>query len=438
MRISIFGMGYVGCVSGTCLAGLGHKVIGVEPNQLKVDLINAGRSPIVEKGLDELLAAQVKAGQLKATANWEDAVQSSDLAFVCVGTPSRANGSINIGFLQRVCEQIGQALRKKEGRFTVVIRSTVIPGTVEKILIPILEQQSGKKAGPDFGVCMNPEFLREGTSVEDFHHPPNTVIGELDSRSGDALVELYRTIPGPVFRTTLRVAEMVKYANNAFHALKVSFANEIGNFCKELSIDSHTVMEIFCQDRKLNLSPYYLKPGFAFGGSCLPKDLRAITYEARTLDVETPVLSSILESNRAQILRVMRKLTEYKGRSLGFLGLSFKGGTDDLRESPIVELIELLIGKGFAIRIYDRHVSLARLMGANKEYIEREIPHISRLMCSSAEELIGGSDVIVVGNRDDEFTRLLNPLPARKTVVDLVRVCCPASPNQDQYYGICW
>lgn len=438
MRISIFGMGYVGCVSGTCLAGLGHTVIGVEPNRLKVDLINAGKSPIVEKGLDELLAAQVKAGQFKATTDWEDAIKSSDMAFVCVGTPSRSNGSINTGFLQRVCEQIGQALRVRDGYFTVVIRSTVIPGTVEKKLIPVLEQHSGKKAGADFGVCMNPEFLREGTSVEDFHNPPNTVIGELDPRSGEALAELYRPVPGPVFRTPLRVAEMVKYANNTFHALKVSFANEIGNFCKEMAIDSHKVMEIFCQDRKLNLSPYYLKPGFAFGGSCLPKDLRALTYEARTLDVETPVLSSILESNRAQVLKVMQKLMEYKGRTLGFLGLSFKGGTDDLRESPIVELIEMLIGKGFNLRIYDRHVSLARLMGANKEYIEREIPHVSRLMCASAEELIGGSDVIVVGNHDDEFARLLNPLPARKTVVDLVRISGPAAQNDGQYYGICW
>jgi GDP-mannose 6-dehydrogenase len=438
MRISIFGLGYVGCVSGTCLAGMGHEVIGVEPNQVKVDLINAGKSPIVEKGLNELLAAEVKSGRLKATTDWKQAVNSSDLAFVCVGTPSRANGSINIAFLQRVCEQIGQALQKKQEYFTVVIRSTAIPGTVEKKLVPILEQHSGKKAGPDFGVCMNPEFLREGTSVEDFHQPPNTVIGEFDSRSGESLVELYEPMPGPVFRTSIRVAETVKYANNAFHALKVSFANEIGNFCKELSIDSHKVMEIFCADRKLNLSPYYLKPGFAFGGSCLPKDLRALTYEARTLDVEMPVLSSILESNREQITKVMQKLKEYNGRTLGFLGLSFKGGTDDLRESPIVELIEMLIGKGFKIRIYDRHVSLARLMGANKEYIEREIPHISRLMCASAEELISGSDVIVVGNHDEEFRRLLTPLPAQKIIIDLVRISGPLPQNDGQYYGICW
>jgi GDP-mannose 6-dehydrogenase len=438
MRISIFGMGYVGCVSGVCLAGLGHKVIGVEPNQLKVDLINAGRCPIVEKGLDELLATQVKAGQLKATTDWQSAVSSSDLAFVCVGTPSSANGSINTGFLQRVCEQIGQALRMKEGYFTVLIRSTAIPGTVEGVLIPILEKESGRKAGRDFGVCMNPEFLREGTSVEDFHLPPYTVIGELDPRSGEAIVEIYRSIPGPVFRTPIRVAETVKYANNAFHALKVAFANEIGNFCKAVAVDSHHVMNIFCQDTKLNLSPYYLKPGFAFGGSCLPKDLRALTHEARMLDLEMPLLSSVLESNQAQISRVLRKLMEHKGRRLGFLGLSFKGGTDDLRESPIVELVESLIGKGFDLRIYDRHVSLARLMGSNKEYIEREIPHISRLMCASAEELIEGSEVIVVGNHDKEFQRLLTPLPAQKTVVDLVRISSLFPQNNGRYYGICW
>jgi GDP-mannose 6-dehydrogenase len=438
MRISIFGMGYVGCVSGVCLADLGHKVIGVEPNQVKVDLINAGKCPIVEKGLDELLATQVKAGQLRATTDWQDAVSSSDSAFVCVGTPSSANGSINTGFLQRVCEQIGRALRNKEGYYTVVIRSTAIPGTVEGVLIPILEKESGRKAGRDFGVCMNPEFLREGTSVEDFHHPPYTVIGELDPRSGEAIVELYHSIPGPVFRTPIRVAETVKYANNAFHALKVAFANEMGNFCKAVAVDSHHVMNIFCQDTKLNLSPYYLKPGFAFGGSCLPKDLRALTHEARMLDLEMPLLSSVLESNRAQISLVLRKLMEHKGCRLGFLGLSFKGGTDDLRESPIVELVESLIGKGFDIRIYDRHVSLARLMGSNKEYIEREIPHLSRLLCPTASELIAQSEVIVVGNRDEEFARLLTPLPAQKTVIDLVRILATLPQTNAQYYGICW
>ena len=438
MRISIFGMGYVGCVSGACLAELGNEITGVEPNPLKVDMVNAGKSPIVEPGLDALLAAQVKAGKFKATTDWREAVRCSDLAFVCVGTPSRANGSINTVFLERVCEQIGQALRDKPDYFTVVIRSTAVPGTVEGVLVPILERESGRKAGLDFGVCMNPEFLRESTSIKDFRNPPYTVIGEFDSRSGEALAELYRSIHAPVFRTQIRVAEMVKYANNAFHALKVVFANEIGNFCKEVAVDSHRVMDIFCQDTKLNLSPYYLKPGFAFGGSCLPKDLRALTHEARMLDVEMPLLSSVLQSNRLQVSRTVRKLMEFKGRRLGFLGLSFKGGTDDLRESPIVELVETLIGKGFELRIYDRHVSLARLMGANKEYIEREIPHISRLMCPSAGELLQGSDVIVVGNHDEEFTRLLTPLPAEKIVIDLVRFSKSLPQNNGQYFGTCW
>ena len=438
MRISIFGMGYVGCVSGACLASLGNEVIGVEPNQLKVDLINEGKSPIVEAGIDALIASQVKAGKFKATTNWKEAIQNSDLAFVCVGTPSSDNGSLNTKFLQRVCEQIGQALRNTSGWFTVVIRSTVIPGTVEKQLVPVLEQHSGKKAGTDFGVCMHPEFLREGTAVGDFHHPPYTVIGEIDTRSGDSVAGLYQTIPAPIFRTPLRVAEMVKYANNCFHAVKVAFANEIGNFCKEVGVDSHQVMEIFCKDTKLSLSPYYLKPGFAFGGSCLPKDLRAITHEARVMDLETPLLSSVLESNHAQISRVLRKLKEFKGRRLGFLGFSFKGGTDDLRESPIVDLVESLIGKGFDLCIYDRHVSLARLMGANKEYIEREIPHLSRLLCASAAELIEQSEVIVVGNRDEEFFRLLATLPAQKTVIDLVRILAVPPINNSQYYGICW
>jgi len=438
MKISIFGMGYVGCVSGACLASLENEVIGVEPNPVKVDLINRGKSPIVETGVDALIATSLKNGKFRATADWKQAVLNSDLAFVCVGTPSNANGSINTHFLQRVCEQIGQALREKKSWFTVVIRSTVIPGTVEKQLIPVLEQQSGKKTGVDFGVCMHPEFLREGTAVADFHHPPYTVIGEIDPRSGDSVAGLYASIAAPVFRTPIRVAETVKYANNCFHAVKVAFANEIGNFCKEVSVDSHQVMEIFCKDTKLNLSPYYLKPGFAFGGSCLPKDLRALTHEARGLDLPMPLLDSVLESNHAQIARVLKKLLEFKGKKVGFLGLSFKGGTDDLRESPIVDLAESLIGKGFDLHIYDRHVSLARLLGANKEYIEREIPHLSRLLSSSATELIEQSDVIVVGNRDEEFPKLLANLPPQKMVVDLVRILPNPPTDGRRYYGICW
>jgi GDP-mannose 6-dehydrogenase len=437
-RISIFGMGYVGCVSGACLASLGHQVIGVEPSRTKVDMINAGRSPIVEKDVEGLIATGVKEGRYRATDDWKAAIAQTDLALVCVGTPSRHNGSIDLRYVRRVCEQIGQALRDRKDFFTVVIRSTIIPGSVEDVLIPILERESGLKAGVGFGVCMNPEFLRESTSVHDFHHPPKTVIGELTPKSGDLLAAIYGGLPAPMIRTSIRVAETVKYVDNMFHALKVTFANEIGNFCKALKVDSHQVMDIFCQDTKLNLSPYYLKPGFAFGGSCLPKDLRAVTHEARTLDLELPLLGSILESNKLQVIKVIRMLAEHKGKKLGFLGLSFKDGTDDLRESPIVEVIEAILGKGFAVQIYDRNVSVARLMGANKEYIEKEIPHLSRLMCPTAAGLVAENDIIVVTNKEAEFREVLTPLPEGKLVIDLVRLFSPLPADNKNYEGICW
>lgn len=431
-------MGYVGCVSGACLAAMGNRVVGVETNRVKLDMINSGKSPIVETGLPELLESTVRSGSYRATDDWRAAIAETDMSMVCVGTPSRSNGSIDLGYVKRVCEQIGQALRGRASFYTVVIRSTIIPGSVEEILIPILERESGLRAGIDFGVCMNPEFLRESTSLHDFFAPPKTVIGELNARSGESLAQLYSALPGPHFRSPIRVAEMVKYADNAFHAVKVTFANEIGGLCKDLKIDSHQVMDIFCQDTKLNLSPYYLKPGFAFGGSCLPKDLRAINHEARILDLDLPLLKSMLDSNKIQILRVIRKLTEFKGRKLGFLGLSFKGGTDDLRESPIVEVIETMIGKGFALKIYDKHVSMARLMGANKEYIEKEIPHISNLMSSSIDELLAASDVIVISNRSPEFAEVLGKLRPGQIVIDLVRITKEATSNGTSYIGLCW
>lgn len=438
MRVCIFGMGYVGCVTGACFAELGHKVLGVEPNQVKVDLINSGKSPIIEKDIDTLMAKVVGAGSFVATSDWTAAIHDSELALVCVGTPSRSNGSIDLRYVQRVCEQIGTALASHPGRFTVVIRSTVMPGTMDSIVIPTLEQSSGRKVGRDFGLCMHPEFLREGTSIYDFYNPPKTVIGQYDEASGKALAALYTKIPGPLIHTELRVAEMVKYADNCFHAVKVTFANEIGNICKEANVDSHAVMNIFCQDTKLNLSPYYLKPGFAFGGSCLPKDLKAITHEARAMDLDVPMLNAVLESNSRQIGRVVNKLLSCKGRSLGFLGLSFKGGTDDLRSSPIVEVIETMLGKGFTIKIYDQHVSLARLIGANKEYIEKEIPHISNLMCSSARDLVEQSDVIVISHKEESFRQALEFLTPGKLVIDLVRIVDSNQWNGCEYYGICW
>jgi len=438
MRISVFGLGYVGSVTAACLAEMGHTVIGVEPNKTKVDLMNRGQSPVVESGLGERLGRLTGIGRLVATSDWEEAVENTDMAFVCVGTPSAPNGNIDLGYVERAVAHIGSALAKRADYFRVIIRSTVLPGSVEGSVIPALERASGKRAGRDFGVCMNPEFLREGTAIDDFYHPPKTVIGELDARSGDALAELYKGLPADTRRVSLRVAEMVKYSDNTFHALKVVFANEIGAICKEMQIDSHQVMEIFCVDTKLNLSPYYLKPGFAFGGSCLPKDVRALNYLARSRDVQTPMLSSILASNRQHLTSAVHSLIQYKGRRLGFLGLSFKSGTDDLRESPLVELIETMIGKGFDIRIFDPYVSLGKLMGANKEFIEREIPHISKLMCESAEELLDCADVVVVGHNGQEVKSALSNISARHVVFDLVRAMRNGVARAGEYHGICW
>ena len=438
MKISIFGVGYVGCVSGACLAEMGNEILAVEPNETKVRMVNDGQSPIVEPGLDELLARMVKTRRLAATADWSRAIKETELAMICVGTPSRANGSIDLKYVLRVCEQVGQALGTRDGFFTVVIRSTVIPGTVESVVIPILEKHSGKRAGVDFGVCMNPEFLREGTSIADFYSPPKTVIGELNAASGESLARVYQKLPGPLIRTGIPVAELVKYADNSFHALKICFANEIGNICKLVGVDSHKVMDIFCMDTKLNISKAYLKPGFAFGGSCLPKDLRSLTYLAKANDVGVPMLNSLLESNQQQIRRVIQKLLTRKGSALGFVGLSFKEGTDDLRESPIVEVIETMIGKGFKVRIYDRNVSIARLMGANKEYIEKEIPHISELLCGSMGDLIAQSDVLIVANKDPEYGQALKAVAGKKMILDLVRMFNANDQPPTEYEGICW
>jgi GDP-mannose 6-dehydrogenase len=439
MKISVFGLGYVGAVSGACLAMMGHQVIGVDPNALKVEMVNRGESPVIEKGFQEVMGEVASKKLFIATTDPKYAVEETDLAFICVGTPSRTNGSIDLKYVKRVAEHIGSTLKNKKDYFVACVRSTVMPGSVEETVIPTLEKTSGKKAGQDFGVCMIPEFLREGSSVYDFYHPPRNVIGEFDRKSGDVPAELFKSIKAPLVRTKIRTAEILKYTDNSFHALKITFANEIGNLCKELHIDSHEVMEIFCMDQKLNLSSYYLKPGFAFGGSCLPKDLRALTYEFKTRDLDAPVLNSIMESNQKQIMKVVKKLLKHKGQSLGFLGLSFKAGTDDLRESPIVELIEAMIGKGFTIKIYDKFVSLARLVGANKEYIEKEIPHISSLMCSTAQELIQSSDVIVIGNHSDEFREtLLSFSNPGQLIIDLVRILRNDDAIAADYDGLCW
>ena len=437
MRISIMGLGYVGAVSAGCLANDGHTVVGVDPNQTKIDLINRGVSPIVEKDIDEIIRTQVGQGRLRATADVAEAVRDTDISLICVGTPSQLNGSLDLRFVRNVCEQLGAALKNKVGYHVVVARSTMLPGTMRDIVVPILEQYSGKVAGQDFGVCNNPEFLREGTAVHDYRNPPKTVIGEIDARSGDILAGLYEGLDAPLIRTDLETAEMVKYTDNVWHALKVSFANEIGNICKGIGIDSHAVMDIFCQDLKLNLSPYYLKPGFAFGGSCLPKDVRALTYKARTLDLQVPVLDAILVSNERQIEQGVKMVMDKGNRKVGVLGFSFKAGTDDLRESPIVELIERLIGKGFDLRLFDRNVNLAALTGANRDYILNHIPHISRLMVGSADEVIAHAETVVIGNGSSEFRRAIDQLESHQVIVDLVRIV-DARSEEGRYDGICW
>jgi GDP-mannose 6-dehydrogenase len=438
MKLSVFGIGYVGCVSAACFAKAGHDVIGVDLNQTKVDIINSGKSPIVEAGIDELIAAMVATRRLRATTNSAEAIMNSDASLVCVGTPSNANGSLDLDHVKHVCEEIGAAIKTKAERHTVVIRSTMLPGTIESLVIPTLEASSGKKAGNDFGVCINPEFLREGSSLKDFYAPPFTLIGTDEEETANLVRCLYVEIDAPLFVTALKTAEMVKYACNCFHALKVSFANEIGNICKAVGIDSHEVMNVFAQDTKLNLSPYYLTPGFAFGGSCLPKDLRAINYKAKQLDVEAPVLSSILPSNRLQIERAVNMVLATGKKRVGVLGFSFKAGTDDLRESPMVTLIETLIGKGLQLAIYDRDVSLAKLFGANKQYIEREIPHISQLMRSSIDEVLNDADVLVIGNKAKEFRAIEGKVRKDQILIDLVRLFEKPVGEEGLYQGICW
>jgi GDP-mannose 6-dehydrogenase len=436
MRIGIFGLGYVGSVSAACLAADGHDVIGVDIDPVKVDSVNRGLSPVVEPGLSELIQSGVASGRLRASTH---VTGDLDVAMICVGTPSNENGSLCLDYMTRVVAQLGAYLKERDGYQVVCNRSTVLPGTVESVLIPLLEQHSGKRAGEDFGVCMNPEFLREGTSIRDYYSPPFTIIGELDPRSGDVTAALYASVTAPVIRTALPVAEMVKYTGNAFHALKITFANEIGNICKRLGLDGREVMDIVCRDTKLNVSPAYLQPGFAFGGSCLPKDLRALLHKAKEVDLEPPVLRAILPSNTTQIEEAYRLIRQTGKKKVAMLGLSFKPGTDDLRESPTAELIEMLIGKGHQIAIYDREVSLARLHGANKAYIEQTIPHISCLMKPTAAAAIDGAEVIVVAKRSEEFDDAVKSSGNGRRVVDLVSGLSTSNGhNGHAYEGICW
>jgi GDP-mannose 6-dehydrogenase len=404
---------------------------------MKVDLINSGLSPIVEPGINELISQGRRQEKLSATTSVIKAVEWSEVSLVCVGTPSQTNGSLDLTYVTRVCEEIGRALQDKKSYHLVILRSTMLPGTTEDLAIPTIEACAGRKIGQTLGVCYNPEFLREGSSVRDFFNPPKIVIGENDKASGDVAIQLYQGVKAPLIRTSVRVAEMVKYTDNAFHALKITFANEIGNVCAGLGVDSHQVMSIFCEDTKLNLSPAYLKPGFAFGGSCLPKDLRALTHRAKTLDLETPVLNAILRSNAHQVLLGLQKIIHLRKKRIGFLGMSFKANTDDLRESPLVEVIETLIGKGYSVRIYDRNVSINNLVGANKRYIDEHVPHLSCLLVDTVGQLIDHAEVVVLGHQSDEVDTILKKLRTDQTVVDLVAAAKEIN-GQASYEGMSW
>jgi GDP-mannose 6-dehydrogenase len=433
MDIAIFGLGYVGAVSAACLSRAGHRVVGVDSNTAKTELINAGRSPVVERGVDEMIAQAVAEGRLHATSDHRAAIRDSELAIVCVGTPSRGNGDLDLTYVTRVCRDIAAVLRDKAAFTAIIMRSTVLPGTLRDTVIPTLESGSGKKAGRDFGVGFFPEFLRESTAVDDFYNPPKIVIAASDDRTGTMLEALNADFDVPVTRAEFEVAEMVKYADNAWHALKVAFANEIGSISKALRIDGGAVMDIFCQDTKLNISSKYLRPGFAFGGSCLPKDVRALTYKSRTLDLELPLLNSIMASNRSHVERALQMVLDLNERNVGVLGLSFKAGTDDLRESPVVELVERLLGKGHEIRIFDRNVNLSRLVGANRAYVYEHLPHIAKLMVDDVDQVVNHGGAIVIGNRDRYFSEVVGRLNMAERVVDLVRLDANGT-----YNGICW
>lgn len=438
MKISIFGLGYVGCVTAACLARDGHDVIGVDVNPQKVKLLRSGISPIVEPGLNELICDAISSGKLQITCESQVAVHNSDLSLICVGTPSNGNGSPKLQYVSNVAREIGAALATKQNYHTVVVRSTVLPGTVLDQFLPILEEASGKIAGDDFGLCMNPEFLRESSAIKDYYNPSFVVIGEYDQRSGDSVEQMYHAVNAPVFRTAIPSAEILKFACNAFHATKVVFANEIGTLCKAHGIDGQEVMQIFAQDYQLNVSPTYLRPGFAFGGSCLPKDVRALAHRAKERDVESPLLSALLTSNQQHVQRAVSMVERTGRKRVAVLGLSFKSGTDDVRESPTVTLVETLIGKGYQVNIFDEHVKVDELLGANKSFLEREIPHIFSLMCTSLEDVVKQAEVIVIANGSAQFRTVPALLNNDQILIDLVGVARRNEVKRGAYEGICW
>lgn len=439
LSVSIFGLGYVGSVSAACFASMGHKVIGVDVSRTKVELLASGRTPIVEAKMAELVADANKSNRLQATTDALNAVLNSDVSFVCVGTPSLKNGKLDLSHIENVAREIGAAIRQKKGPHVFVLRSTVLPGTTEGVVLPILEKESGKQCGRDFTVCYNPEFMREGSAVADFLNPPYTILGASDTNHLAPLRELYKDTPGTLYETTIPVAEMVKYFSNCYHALKVGFANEMGTMCKHLGVDAQTVTKIFTSDTKLNISPAYLSPGFAFGGSCLPKDLRAIAYKAKELDLRLPLLESLMPSNAEHVDRAVEMVLDTGKKKIAQLGLSFKAGTDDLRESPQVQLIKRLMGEGLEVRIWDEDVSLGRIAGANRQYIEEVIPHIGSVLTDDLEGVLRGADVVILGNKSASKEQLAKYLKPEQIVIDLVHLDPTRRPEGVKTYeGMCW
>ena len=439
LSVSIFGLGYVGSVSAACFASMGHRVVGVDVSAAKVEMLDSGRTPIIEARMNELVAEAKRAGLLRATTNATEAVLDSDVSFVCVGTPSLKNGKLDLSHIESVAREIGAAIREKKSPHVFVLRSTVLPGTTETIALPILEQESGKKCGRDFTVCYNPEFMREGSAVADFLNPPYTILGASDKTHLAPLRELYKGVAAPLYETTIPVAEMVKYFSNCYHALKVGFANEMGTMCKHLGVDAQEVTKIFTSDTKLNVSPAYLSPGFAFGGSCLPKDLRAITYRAKELDLKLPVLESLMPSNAEHIDRAVDMVMGTGKKRIAQLGLSFKAGTDDLRESPQVQLIKRLMGEGLEVRVWDEDVSLGRLAGANRQYIEEVIPHIGSVLTADLESVMRSAEVVILGNKSASRERLAQYLRPEQIVIDLIHLDRDKRPlGAKTYEGICW
>ena len=436
--ISVFGLGYVGTVTAACLAHMGHKLIGVDLSPIKVEAMEGGRSPIVEPRVGTLVAEAHAANRLQATSDSAWAVMNSEISFLCVGTPSLRNGKLDLGHIEPVCREIGQVLKKKDAFHLVVLRSTVLPGTAETIVVPTLEKASGKRMGKDFGVCVNPEFMREGTAVADFLEPAMTIIGAADAYHSGLLREIYRWAPGKIFETSFRSAEMTKYVCNAWHAVKVSFANEVGTLAKGLGVDAESVVEIFTADTKLNVSPSYLKPGFAFGGSCLPKDVRALNYRAKELDLTLPLFQAIMPSNNEHLERAVEMVLGTGKKKIALLGLSFKAATDDLRESPQVQLAKRLLGEGRDLKIWDDNVSLGHLIGSNRQYIEEVIPHIGSLLCQDLESALANAEVVVVGTRGIDRATLSRQIRPGQLVIDLVNLEKARRVESGTYEGICW